>query len=826
MASPEQDYCRFRDRGDVQALAAVFDALAPELLLVAAHLARDGTAAEDLVQATFVDAITKATQWDARRPLLPWLLGILTNHARVRHRRGRREQGAPVPEEATSRTPIVEAEQREVGEAIAHGLRGVPSPLRQALLLRLVHELTPTQIARALACPVATVKTRLRRGLQALRRLLPRGLAGGVAVGKDPRSGLAAVRLHVVARAEQHARFVRRTLRFGAAAAVAAGVASKQLLTAASVLALAALLLVTLLRPENEPSPVARGDGAEPVQAALDATHAEGRGAPVSRIEATPAAIGGVAKAGADFEFVWEGTGLPARHLQVWWQEVDGLPLHRCFADADGRLSLRELPAGDLEVHNFTFRHRWPARAGVVACIRLEVRPGHVVPGTVVDPAGRGIQGARVFAQAFDVGEDARPRLVATTADDGSFVARTDRTGSLWAVAAGHAASDCEKVNASGVASPLRLVVQPTSGVLAGCVCRSGGGPAGGARLTIVRTDGHEALAAPVVLQADGAGRFLTRELACGRHLVVAELAEHAPAPRLVAVAAGQSTQLRIELGRGATLQGTVHASDQAPVRAILWVRLALPDSAADDLRVLPTIRRAFERTGWSGADGSYRIEGLPGGPVAIEAASAATARVHRTLELQEGERRDCNLVLPRGQTVTGRVLTLDGAPRAGWNVSVYGSSSLAQCGVTDASGTFEVHGVDVDRCHVVARDSGERSGLPVHLADVAVDGTELQLRAHPTTDAGHLTGTLVLRPGSRDSDWALRVRPRGFPECLSGVYQLCAAGPFRIGPLAPGSYDVALACGDHVGAFAPIEVLPARVTDLGAMSMDLPVRR
>ena len=37
--TPEQLFLRYRDRGDVEALGAVFDALAPELLLVAAHLA-------------------------------------------------------------------------------------------------------------------------------------------------------------------------------------------------------------------------------------------------------------------------------------------------------------------------------------------------------------------------------------------------------------------------------------------------------------------------------------------------------------------------------------------------------------------------------------------------------------------------------------------------------------------------------------------------------------------------------------------------------------------------------------------------------------------
>src|SRR5262245_60344626 len=94
MTSLEQQFARFRSSGDANALAAVFDALAPELLLVAAHVAPAATDAEDRVQATFLDAIEKAARWDTARPLLPWLIGILVNHARGLRRRRARELDA------------------------------------------------------------------------------------------------------------------------------------------------------------------------------------------------------------------------------------------------------------------------------------------------------------------------------------------------------------------------------------------------------------------------------------------------------------------------------------------------------------------------------------------------------------------------------------------------------------------------------------------------------------------------------------------------------------------------------------------------------------
>lgn len=53
----DRAFALYRKTGDVAALGALFDLVAPELLRVSAHLTRDVHAAEDLVQETFVAAI-------------------------------------------------------------------------------------------------------------------------------------------------------------------------------------------------------------------------------------------------------------------------------------------------------------------------------------------------------------------------------------------------------------------------------------------------------------------------------------------------------------------------------------------------------------------------------------------------------------------------------------------------------------------------------------------------------------------------------------------------------------------------------------------------
>src|SRR5690349_21475521 len=83
-------FLRYRRKGDPAALGEVFDRAAPELLRLAMHLVRDPAEAEDVLQATFLAAIEGADSFDASRPLMPWLTGILARQAGLARRRARR----------------------------------------------------------------------------------------------------------------------------------------------------------------------------------------------------------------------------------------------------------------------------------------------------------------------------------------------------------------------------------------------------------------------------------------------------------------------------------------------------------------------------------------------------------------------------------------------------------------------------------------------------------------------------------------------------------------------------------------------------------------
>jgi hypothetical protein len=78
---------RYRREGDLSALAKLFDAISPEMMRVARHVAGRGVDPEDVLQSTFLASIERSETFDATRPIVPWLMGILINQARLMNRR-------------------------------------------------------------------------------------------------------------------------------------------------------------------------------------------------------------------------------------------------------------------------------------------------------------------------------------------------------------------------------------------------------------------------------------------------------------------------------------------------------------------------------------------------------------------------------------------------------------------------------------------------------------------------------------------------------------------------------------------------------------------
>ncbi|MEM7202100.1 MAG: sigma-70 family RNA polymerase sigma factor [Planctomycetota bacterium] len=132
----------------------------------------------DLVDASDVDDVVQEARLTAleRRPVRldapkAWL-GVVARNLALRRRRGQkrrqqREQLAASPE--ALRSPAELAERVDAQRRVSQAVVQLPEPVRSAVLLRYYEGLNATAIGARLGIPAATVRTRLRRGIQELR---------------------------------------------------------------------------------------------------------------------------------------------------------------------------------------------------------------------------------------------------------------------------------------------------------------------------------------------------------------------------------------------------------------------------------------------------------------------------------------------------------------------------------------------------------------------------------------------------------------------------------------------------------------------------------
>lgn len=155
------------------------DVFAAELEPVHRYLARrfGNALADDLATETFAIAFRRWGDLDPSRPARPWLYGIAANVARHHRRKEQRMLRAyaragvtPTVDENDLLGDRLESETAE--HALAEALAALRPSEREVLLLNAWAELTDSEIADALSLPVGTVKSRLSRAHQHLRRHL------------------------------------------------------------------------------------------------------------------------------------------------------------------------------------------------------------------------------------------------------------------------------------------------------------------------------------------------------------------------------------------------------------------------------------------------------------------------------------------------------------------------------------------------------------------------------------------------------------------------------------------------------------------------------
>jgi len=145
----------------------------PRLRRYARALTRDTNRADDLVQDTLVRALAKQHLWQVGTNLRAWLFTLMHNQHVNDVRRSNREGGNIDVNEMASvlvanTDPTASRQLKELERCLAR----LPLEQREAILLVGLEGLRYDEAALILDVPIGTVRSRLSRGREALRRMM------------------------------------------------------------------------------------------------------------------------------------------------------------------------------------------------------------------------------------------------------------------------------------------------------------------------------------------------------------------------------------------------------------------------------------------------------------------------------------------------------------------------------------------------------------------------------------------------------------------------------------------------------------------------------
>jgi RNA polymerase sigma-70 factor (ECF subfamily) len=134
--------------------------------------------AEDLTQEIFLRVFRSLNTFDRRANFQTWLISVSRNFCIDRYRSGRRDREVFAREvdpstlqaETTEPSPHARVELQDRVALLREALRALSPPLRSAVLLRDIHELSYQEIADQLGVAEGTVKSRINRGRAELAR--------------------------------------------------------------------------------------------------------------------------------------------------------------------------------------------------------------------------------------------------------------------------------------------------------------------------------------------------------------------------------------------------------------------------------------------------------------------------------------------------------------------------------------------------------------------------------------------------------------------------------------------------------------------------------
>ncbi|HTE53928.1 MAG TPA: sigma-70 family RNA polymerase sigma factor [Kofleriaceae bacterium] len=768
---------------------------------LALALVRNPDDADELAQETWEAALSRPPRESG--PLRPWLAGVARNLARMRARssgrRTRREESAVGPEPAPSPEELVA--RVEMQQQVVRRVLDLDEPFRSTLLLRYCEGCSAAEIARRQEVPAGTVRWRLKRGLDDLRRQLDDSHQGDRkrwALLLAPMSGTA-IGPHSPAPAPAGGSTLRGIIAMKTTYKIGLVV----------IVALLAVLGHQYVKRDKGESPAATGAAPAPAPNQPAAMPTPRVGA--ERVTREDDPTGALRLEGQ----VISSDESPVGGAIV---AIDTNPPRIVTSEADGSFAFDHLIGRDYKLEaRADDGYAGPVHlrlAEDTEPVILRVGPGASVTVEVRDAdSGDPIAGAVV---------ELRSTLswTATTGDDG--VARLKGVGgsgfdmSLKVAAPGYA-PELRRVSPSPGDDRRELMTLHRGASVSGRAVSTDGVPIAGARVLAVSTSEPFPLAEP---RRDGVitgkhGEWSVASVAPGSYRFVLAHPDYEPATTAIVVVDGATPRTGIEIraAAGGEVRGTVTSASGVPVVA---ADVCVVASGSVEWR---TARQAF-----TDADGNYVIHGLPRRRAQVVATHASGASDLVDVDLTDAARATANLTLSIDGSIDGTVVTGSGEPvpeaqvvaEPDWSGNAGERERWGVRGdqyrIADAGGRFHIGGLPAGSYRVrAARPGTSESMLWTQVGQVVPAGTTgLKLAV---SSPGTVKGRVLHDDGNPPPAFTVAVG-YGTPMPFA-----TAGGHFSI-DVPGGAFNLAISGPTFIRKLVAIDVEDGGSKDLGTVTV------
>lgn len=187
MGENEKDLVDRARMGDVEAFEKLIEGCQKKVFNIAYKMIGNYDDANELAQEVFLKAFRSIKKFKGDSLFSTWIYKVTANVCldEIRRRKKRRvysldddmelndgEVKRQIPD--NSPTPDLEVESNEIKNAVNKSIQELPDDYKSVIILRDIQGFSYEEISKIVNCPEGTVKSRINRARQALRKILLR----------------------------------------------------------------------------------------------------------------------------------------------------------------------------------------------------------------------------------------------------------------------------------------------------------------------------------------------------------------------------------------------------------------------------------------------------------------------------------------------------------------------------------------------------------------------------------------------------------------------------------------------------------------------------